>query len=707
MSILGSRRAPQIAMAVVIGIATVVVTHWAWRIDIILPDELIGVLGARTIVADPIAGIQNPVVFGRGLERLTALALVPSDLLFGSAVAEAKSAHVLFALLYSMVSIPVYAMVREIGLGGWWAFTAGVLTIATPWTMYSETLLNGTLATLTLTVFLYLTLRGTLRPSMLCDIAIAVAGIAMVLARPNQIAFLALAPLSFAVFALRESASPGVGLRGRLKRLPKKIWSDHKLLVIGGILAILAILVAGVGALVGSYSNALPWNHLDLGLITTRFSLTIVVLTLAAGFVPAILAIPWLLRNSVRPESPGAGVYATLGLAAVLLFIVTTFVSASEERYIAVLVGIVPVAFVAALASRRVSLAGVIVTAVVISWLVLRHGWVAGTEPFIHFTGPTRLLVSQVLADAVVAVSPYDGSPFALTLALLSGLAVLIALGFSRVRGRPAAEQRLAVAVAGLAVLAGLFSAGWALSRMSKLLVAENVNYASSSWIDRMARGQSVGLLETGSVVERYAAGNMIARNRDLDTVVTFSEPVSGRSPLDKDVRLTPDPVTGRLSADRSMPRLLLVPDTAHYGIAGRVLARSKAFAGAGDTHALIHSDRPLRLLWLGQGMSAGRVITTTGVAWLDVYEQPGYSGPLCFTTVVAGGQFPSVFSTSPAPEGKPGRLRISGGESTRLTWRFPQVKGRARVRASLLRAPGDGEDPVIHLVAPRVSACR
>jgi hypothetical protein len=685
------------------------ITHWAWRVDVILPDEVLGVLGSRAVINDPFGALQNPAIFQRGLERLTSIVLVLPNVVFSGTTAELKAAHVLIALLAAGVALPVYAIGRELSLSGWWSLLAAALAVVGPWLLYAETFLNGTVATLTVTIFILVVLRGTLRPSVVNDLLIFVVAVLMTLARPNQIAFFALVPVVFALHALRQGEPP-LALAARARALPGRLWREHRTFVVAAVIAVLLGLVVGLNVLVGSYSNSLPWEHLNLGQLWGHFGLSVASLALATGFVPAVLATPWLIGSALRPRSPAAGVFAQIALLAIFFYVVTTYYAVPEERYVAVLGCIFPLAFAAALSSRRIGVVATALSAVLIGLLAFKFGFHVQQKPYDIFVAPARILISQDFARQLAAISPIDSFQFALPLVMLSLVAILIALGLQRLRDRAASARRLAGGVALLVLLAGTISAGWAMREFTAVVDLPNVSSASALWVDDAAGSESVGLIQTGSDYELYPTQNLLVRNKSLDTVITVgTRRVPGPCCSTFLKRIVPaviDKETGLLKAKSKTPRLVAVPSSVPFGIAGGLVATSTNYAGSAP-HRLVRAERPLRLQWLADGLSDDLGLHPDRVARLHVYPLGRGNGNICLSTRATVYPSDLVLESSPAPVGGPGRQRLAAGPAVTLAWRLPSSGGRRTITLTQEPVSANAPDTAIYLEGTTVERCR
>ena len=122
----------------------------------------------------------------------------------------------------------------------------------------------------------------------------------------------------------------------------------------GGARAAAARLQSGRSGIVGGYGdNATPdtlrpselWDQIKV--VTTRLAENL-------AFIPLAFALPWLVREMIRPSSRESGSFAILGFTATAIYIVLFLNAAVEDRYSVVLVPLVALAF----GSRVVSQAG-------------------------------------------------------------------------------------------------------------------------------------------------------------------------------------------------------------------------------------------------------------------------------------------------------------------------------------------------------------
>lgn len=483
--------------------AAVYVQRIGWATSTFTNDELWGVIGGRLLEQDFLFFATDVGHFNRGPERLVSVLQVPSNALFASTVDALRGSHVVLALVYFSVAVPVYALSRGIGLGRWTAVLTAALVVVTPWAVFGATLLTVTVALPTNMLLVWAAWRAAVRPSLLGDVLVLVAAGVNALARTGHAPFavVAIFAVTYAVWLRRPDGEPA----GRsLLRLPVRIARTHSLLVAVTALVVLVVLRLGLDTVVGSaYQSAneirLPWDSLWFHLRDWFMQLT-----MATGYLPVMIGAPWLAWQVVRPATPAIGVFAVvaLGLFLTFVYVTSTHNSVSEERYVAVLAGLPAIAFVAALARREARPLATLVLGLLLARAL------ATLSPFNFPSGsyvsyqiaPARMFFEQVLLGRTGLVVPGDDSNV-LTAATLAIVAVAVAVAVAASPFRPRlpslplpAWLRLRAAVAApLAVLAfGAMSGGWAIQTYRDSLPPETM--ASMDWIDEVSGGEQVFL---------------------------------------------------------------------------------------------------------------------------------------------------------------------------------------------------------------------
>jgi hypothetical protein len=475
------RRAPsweRLALAAVVLVATVVTARYALRNHLPQPDEFLTIVGGRTVEADfPGALWQNDLI-GRGPERLASLvtAAVSPDGASGF-----QAIHIVMAFLLSLSAVPAFALARGIGVPAPMAVAAAAIAVLTPWAVFGTTLLNTPLAVATSAFVLWAMWWSVLHPGARGDLLVVLAFVLVTTARVGHTPLvLAMAP---AVLAhVWHTRPPGEPVAAWLRRAPGRIARAHPLLVALAAIGVAAIAVKGQSGLLGSYGSQITDQHLALDRLWLQVRTILARSAEALAIVPVLVAVPWVLREAVRPARPETGAFATLalGLFAILLYVL--YSGAIEDRYIAPLAVPVAVAFAAGLTVRRVGVIGVAVTAVVVGRAIATVGAPADDSPFSYFVAAGAQFFHRAIALRVSTLPVVDD---AVTLCVLVAGAAAVAVALLLRRG----VRHTAAITAAVVLVVTAAGSVYAMSKWTTMATFPYREWTNQTFIDNATHG--------------------------------------------------------------------------------------------------------------------------------------------------------------------------------------------------------------------------
>ncbi|HEX8085018.1 MAG TPA: hypothetical protein VF529_12075 [Solirubrobacteraceae bacterium] len=443
---------PLVVLALALAAVVAYVLTYALDTTAFLNDEFGTVIGGRTVARDPMELLTaDSGVFARGLERLTALVLAIPDAVFGAGPAEMRAGHVVLAVAYALVALPAYALLRGLGVAGWPASALAFAAVVGPWVVFGATLLNVTLAAPLTVLFVWLTWRAVVRPSVAAEaLAVGAAG-AMTTARASHATFFAAAVLAAVATAWWERP-PSL----RLARFP--LWVAHRTPVLTAVtlLGAMAVLVFGTDTLAGRDYAGAARIHFPLEQIWNALGWTTAVLAIATGFLPLTIGGAWALRQAARPTDLAAGAFAVIALATFLAYVYLMGASGAQEqeRYPAVLAALPVVAMGAALFRREAWALGTVAVGLLAARAIATRAIEENAEPLNYFFSPAQLFFSKVVLGRLRVALP--GDEHMVTIATLG--AVALAAAVAVLCARRAVTWAAVAAVVALGTVAGVYT---------------------------------------------------------------------------------------------------------------------------------------------------------------------------------------------------------------------------------------------------------
>jgi hypothetical protein len=614
---LRSRRLPA---SVLLGLLVLVnaawVAHFGLRMHgLAIYDEKFAVEGARWLRGS-LDRLTDPHSYGdRGVERLTAVLLVPSLWLFDATSNQFVFDHLLMAVLFSLQAIPAFLIARGLRAGTAWSLFAAAMAVFGPWAIYGTVFLNNAPAACAAAFALWAMWRSVTTPSPLWDaLAVVFVGLAA-LARVSSAVLIVALPVAIVAHVI-------------VSRRPREL-TRHWLLGGVGVVALIWLAGGNLSRLVGDYPTTV---HASSGLVGERVLTTIAHLSAGAGFFAMVIGGAWVVRQLVRPLSPEANAFAVLALVWLLAIGYVNLASGVDERYELILFLPLAVAFAVALGRREISAVPTVALALLV-WLALhKHGDIGYAQPSDYLTWPSREWLSKVWLGR--AQSHLHVSPSAAIDLIGIGL-VAVAIAFSLLRGR--GRQWLTIGVAVFALGFAFLGSAWA---MQKLTNAErpHASFAGVSFVDAIARGRPTTPL--GSTAETNPAiphlwDEVQFFNGSIQHPISLEGKVYDLccAPIGGDQVATVDHRTGAITSPGMPDFITTVPEWLPAGFATDLVFQSSTYT---PTVRLERLRRPARAAWLSQGFDMNGWVRPRTKATLRVFPAGAPGRPACLRMTLA-----------------------------------------------------------------------
>jgi hypothetical protein len=528
------------------------IARFSVRVHTLQPDENIAVAASRHVLEHPFSAVDPSVnLSGRGLERGVGVLFAAVQWVVGDTGRAFWVQHVLGALIFATVVVVVAGWGRELGLERWQALLAGVVAGCAPWMVLGTSLLNSSPAYPLTALALWAMWRAIVAPGLARDPVAIAALLLLAVSRVGNVVAAAAWPLGILAFALHDRA-PGSGIGAAMRRLPRRVWREHPLLVVLGAAGVLALLVGGTHWLVGGYPVRTPSTATFWALLRV----TLAYLAMGTAVVPAALALAYCARSLVRPADPGGAAFAALGAGTFLAFAYVAATQGAEERYIAPLAPVLLLMAMVAVARRTVGPVLVLVAGVVVARAIAVSGTGVDIGPYGYFAQPAQSFFRRVVVGKASLFGPVPDEHVLTTVLVIAVAAAVVAVVLARVRPAPAYAAMAAV-VGGFGLVGGVY----AMNQFEKQAGYPNLSFSQQAWVDRaVGTGADVKLAPQGL---EGVTNELAAFNRSL------GDPYRPRR-----ATLTVDPTTGEL---RGAPRYLVTQDGVlqTIGVGGAQIAES------------------------------------------------------------------------------------------------------------------------------------
>jgi hypothetical protein len=682
---------PSIALAAVAVFAAAFVVHYGLSAHDLQPDEFDTVLGGRDFDRSFLHTLFAISPVGRGPERLAALVFALPNALFNDTATVFRVAHVLLGLVYLSAAIPVYALARGLGLERWQALFPTAGAVLTPWLLYGGTLLNVTVAYPTAMALAWATWRAVVRPGLRTDALVLLFGVLGAMARESHVGFLAASALAVLVQTWRDRPA-GESLRDGLRAYPGRVVRSHPLLVGAAAALLIPIFVFGTHRLLGSsYEATSISNPVTLRSVLDAAWAAASELTMGTGYLPMIIALPWLAHELLRPRSRETGAFAVIAfgmfaafIAMVVYFTATTTGIGDAERYVAVLAGLPPLAAALALFRREVGPLSAAVSGLLLARAIATQGLYSSTAPYDYFLAPARLFFTVVMQGQLSGRLPFSDHHIATTL-LLAIVAAAAAIMFLRHHpgrlGRAGVAACAALAL-GVSVALGAVSGIYIADKFEALDTSPALSFDEQTFVDAATGLKPVALWDYAPGADPripYEAEQAEFFNRSFQATLHLAG-MPRTVDVARNITATVDPRTGQLRTTSALPAYLLEPIRfTRVGFDARIVAGPSTVFGPLPFALARFNGRP-RVAWTvtgtedegwilapGHGATIRLFPTARPSCWqTDVLTPPVVSSPIRFDVTGPGLHQSGTLGASSAavlhlhsPTGAPSAIRV------------------------------------------------
>jgi hypothetical protein len=487
------------------------------------------------------------------------------------------------------------------------AYAAAALTVCIPWIALSSFLMTEAVA---YPVFLWSILAlhsATVSPRVRNDVLLLVALAVATLARTQFAVLLVVVPLALLLdrFSLRL------------------LVSRHRVLAFSyaalGIAALALLAFGQLSRVLGTYSVTAEGNLVPSGMPRSLLE-HLAPIGLGLGIVPFVLGVAWLLTPLVRERTPEQRAFASVALVTIvaLLFEVTSYdlrfgAGRLHDRYLFYVVPLILIAFTAMLLERAWARWTVVGAGALLA-MAFAFMPVVSYQKF-NVDSPVALLNDPLLDLAGSAQTAQ------LLLAFVTIIAVLLLF----------AGRRVAVVLAGLAILAAPAQSGAAFARLfahdgtsgRPLTLDQSVVF---DWLDRkLGTDASVTMIPYPILYGNYWENvaywwNVEFWNASVRRAAVYEGAFTGTPETFPTIALTFDRTTGRANESPSGFVVQGVSET-RFQLAGQGIGEDR---GA----VLLQPDRPWRADWLAfdlyrDGWTIPKVDGT-----IRIFSAPGQTQP-------------------------------------------------------------------------------
>jgi hypothetical protein len=571
--------------------------------------------------------------FVRSLAQLYPLLISPW-FLHGYVPEDLRNAHIFNAFLMSSACIPAFLLARRVTGRRWPAYVLAVLTVCTPWIIYSTVLLTENAG---YPAFLWATLamhKAITEPSRRNDV-LALLGLALAFFARTQF-FLLTGVLPIAL-VLYRATSPRRGLpRDRALATVREAVRGH--VVLASVYAV--FLPAAIGYIASGgklfflsvYGGQASPNIIPRG---TAGAITghLADLAFGMGILPFVIGGAWLLANALRSSATEeVRAFACVGL--VTVGVLVSAISAWDlkighfvlDRYLYYLVPLLLLATLCALLDRRRPRWSLVVPAALVAL-----GFTFHLQEDFLWSGRFPLSTDSPIATLYKPIADLAGGKSGASAVLVVAtiaLAVLFRLADRRLR-----HEQLAAGLATLLLVAFPLDTGYT---FAKLFSTPGHSYRPLTqsqsgildWLDR-AVGTNARVTEipypvsTSFLVSQQFWRDLEFWNKSVRYGIHYPDDGTYRDAV---IWFPPnplkiDPVTGTASPSRTRFAVQSVSET-RFRISGNVqVQRSDVM--------LIDADQPWRVDWLTFGLYDDGWTQPGVPARIRVFAAPGQTGPV------------------------------------------------------------------------------
>lgn len=612
---------PRWAVAVIVLLATLWFIRWGVLTHAFQDDEDQYVYLGRWLADQGPSQLFNFDLFGRGLQRLEIWQIAFWQWLLPHAPSTLIAAHATNALAFASTAIPVYLLSRGVGVRQWLAVLAATLCVVTPFAVVTTSFLTESLAYPATAWVLWATWSAAVKPSWRSDLGAIALVVVAGLARSSMLVLLVVPPL---VFALHDLS--GSGLASSWRDRVRASWRRHRLVWTLTAIGALVLLSRAIGADVsggliersaGTYGT--PFN-IDLSLLAEKSARLLSRVVVGTGVLPAMLALPWLIKHLARPDDRRQHALAATLCVTTLALLYSLGTAGVDERYILYLTPAVLIPAAAAISRFDLRPWAMAASGVAIGVLLLRVPWPDRANDYDYFTYPVGMFYRRVLGQRLDQFVPGDIGT-ALTVLPLLVIALGVAIAVAARHPSTAAFGPTTLALIGAVCLLVAGATQYSLDKY--VYTAGNGSgptLSDRAWIDKHAPGDG-RVAEFAIGGSNDADGNALWSesqfyNDRLSQTAIVGSPGIAITPGDEYVPTDLDRRTGAVSPSLPLSRLVVQSTDA-----GVPQLRGRPIARAGYLPLqLIEPSLPLHLAWYADGLSPAGWTPADGRATVRVY---------------------------------------------------------------------------------------
>jgi hypothetical protein len=536
-------------------------------------------------------------------------------------------AHIFDAWLMSSACIPAFLLARRVTERRWAAYLIALVTVCTPWIVYTTTLLTEVAG---FPAFMWAILgmhHAATRPSWRSDL-LALLGVALAFfARTQFVGLIAVLPAALLVYHASRRELQAAARR-------------HVLLIC---VYVVLVVAAGLVVLSGHRLSSLSvYGNLNPGLFPPGWegSVTghLADLAFGIGILPLVVGAAWLIANVLRPPAaPAAHAFACIAAATTTVLVLEisawdlgpgTFII---DRFLFYLAPLLLLAFVCALVDERRPRWSLLVPAALVAWGFARH-----LQGDFLWSGVFPLSTDSPIALPYKWFADLGGGKSGAS-ALLVGLTIGATVAFV-VAARFVRPALLTAVIAVLVVVAFPLDTTYALAKLFSRdgHAVRPLTQSEAGVLDWLDRGIGTGAKVT-AVPYAVSSARLVTQKfwRDVefwnksvrygvhyppglyaDAVIWFPNNA-----------LTFDPRSGR--ASRSLtPFVVQSVGETRFRISGTVRIQT-------PDAMLIQAAMPWRTDWLTSGLYGDGWTRPRTTAHIRVFAAPGQRGPRMRTLTV------------------------------------------------------------------------
>jgi hypothetical protein len=612
--------------------ATTRVADW-----FVMTDEL---LYERLAISVARSGSVLPHVHGELISNINQLYPLLLSLVYGNGdvAGSLDDAHLLNAFLMSSTAIPAFLLARAVLGRPLVAVAVAVLSVCVPWIVLSSFLLTE-VAAYPAFVWAVLAITYAVARKQVAYDALAVLAIAIAVTARTQFLLLfgvlPVAVLAEAVLAELQAGARGFDTAHRalraLLRTRKPLLAFYSLAVA----FLIALVAAGEGSeLFGTYDAAA--NGLDVSArLLKLFAAHLAIMSLTFAVLPFLVGLAWMLARYRPSAPPQERAFAVVALTTVLAMTleVASFnerfgQALVKDRYLFYIAPLVLVAFAAALVSKSLPRAALVVPTAVCA---LGFAW----APLPVYEKLNVDSPSATLNNTLLDVAGSTRWAHVLLACATVALAVVL-VGGSLVVRRAALVWVLAALVLALPAQAVYaFDRLFAVHGTTGLPITDRQWSSAFGWIDRQfGTGPTVSIVPYPVNPGDYWAGasfwwSLEFWNEDIVDALTLDGSFTYTPSTFPTVDLGFDPHTGVANYTGGDYVALAASET-RFDLAGRRAALN------GNVRLLL-PDKPWQASWLTSGLYEDGWTEAGRVARIRVFPEPGQKGALMrYVTIVA-----------------------------------------------------------------------